>query len=172
MTIFQKEKILQLRYQGASYSEIAKAVGLPRDTVKSFCRRNAANNSDVTITEPDLNGCRECGKALVQISGRKQRIFCSKECREKWWHTHPEKNSPHTAIAIESIVLTGVISVIGLEVMRMKRNEINYYISLSIVKSMLNQGVVSEQSYHEIVTNLIEKYRPVSAVLLSEKPLT
>ena len=91
MTIFQKEKILQLRYQGASYSEIAKAVGLPRDTVKSFCRRNAANNSDVTITEPDLNGCRECGKALVQISGRKQRIFCSKECREKWWHTHPEK---------------------------------------------------------------------------------
>ena len=36
MTIFQKEKILQLRCQGASYSEIAKAVGLPRDTVKSF----------------------------------------------------------------------------------------------------------------------------------------
>ena len=91
MTIFQKEKILRLRCQGASYSEIAKAVGLPRDTVKSFCRRNAANNSKGTITEPDLNGCRECGKALVQISGRKQRIFCSKACREKWWHAHPEK---------------------------------------------------------------------------------
>ena len=54
----------------------------------------------------------------------------------------------------------------------MKRNEINYYISLSIAKSMLNRGVVSEQSYSVIITNLIEKYRPVSAILLSEKPLT
>ena len=83
-----------------------------------------------------------------------------------------ETHSPHTAIGIENIVLTGVMSATGLEVMRMKRNEINYYISLSIVKSMLNQGVVSEQSYRVIVTNLIEKYPPVSAVLLSEKPLT
>ena len=64
MTIFQKEIILQLRYQGASYSEIAKAVGLPRDTVKSFCRRNAAS-TEMIITEPNLNGCRECGKPLV-----------------------------------------------------------------------------------------------------------
>ena len=73
---------------------------------------------------------------------------------------------------IDNFILTGVISVTGLEVMRMKRNEINYYISLSIAKSMLNRGVVSEQSYRVIVTNLIEKYRPVSAILLSEKPLT
>ena len=90
MTIFQKEKILQLRSRGASYSEIAKVVGLPRNTVKSFCRRNTAS-TEMIITEPNLSGCRECGKPLVQVSGRKRRIFCSKECREKWWHAHPEK---------------------------------------------------------------------------------
>ena len=104
------------------------------------------------------------GTLTLRRSGREQ--FTRSLVRSAVTH------SPHTATAIESIVLTGVISATGLEVMRMKRNEINYYISLSIAKSMLNRGVVSEQSYRVIVTNLIEKYRPVSAILLSEKPLT
>ena len=120
----------------------------------------------------DANAVYFAQKSAVKNGGT---LILRRSCREPFTYSlvrNAGTHSPHTAIAIESIVLTGVISVTGLEVMRMKRNEINYYISLSIVKSMLNQGVVSEQSYRVIVTNLLEKYRPVSAVLLSEKPLT
>ena len=120
----------------------------------------------------DASGESSAQKSAVKNGGT---LTQRKSGREPFTHSLVRSvvtHLPHTAIAIESIVLTGVISVTGLEVMRMKRNEINYYISLSIAKSMLNQGVVSEQSYRVIVTNLIDKYRPVSAVLLSEKPLT
>ena len=123
--------------------------------------RYQGENSEYSVPK---SAVKNGGTLTLRRSGRKQ--FTRSFVRNAGTH------SPHTAIAIESIVLTGVISATGLEVMRMKRNEINYYISLSIVKSMLNQGVVSEQSYRVIVTNLIEKYRPVSAVLLLEKPLT
>ena len=128
--------------------------------VNRLCRYRDANAVYFAQKSAVKNG----GTLTLRRSGRKQ--FTRSFVRNAGTH------SPHTAIAIESIVLTGVISATGLEVMRMKRNEINYYISLSIAKSMLNQGVVSEQSYRVIVTNLLEKYRPVSAVLLSEKPLT
>lgn len=47
-----------------------------------------------------------------------------------------------------------------------------YYISLSIAKSMLEKGVIDQKVFSIIDTKLLEKYRPVSATLLSEKPLT
>ena len=120
----------------------------------------------------DASGESSAQKSAVKNGGTLTRRKSDRELFTRSLVRSAETHLPHTAIGIESIVLTGVISVTGLEVMRMKRNEINYYISLSIAKSMLNQGTVSEQSYRVIVTNLIEKYRPVSAVLLSEKPLT
>ena len=36
----QKDQITKLRNNGAGYTEIANAMGLPVNTVKSFCRRN------------------------------------------------------------------------------------------------------------------------------------
>ena len=120
----------------------------------------------------DANAVYFAPKSAVKNGGTLTRRKSGREQFTRLLVRNAETHSPHTAIAIESIVLAGVMSVTGLEVMRMKRNEINYYISFSIAKSMLNQGVVSEQSYRVIVTKLIEKYRPVSAVLLSEKPLT
>ena len=30
------------------------------------------------------------GAALVQAKGMKTRVFCSAECRKKWWKEHPE----------------------------------------------------------------------------------
>ena len=51
-------------------------------------------------------------------------------------------------------------------------NERLYYVSLFIVKNMLSEGVISEESYRVISAKLLEKYRPVSATLKSGKPLT
>lgn len=46
-----------------------------------------------------------------------------------------------------------------------------YYISLSIAKSMLEKGIIDQEVFTIIDTKLLEKYRPISATLLSGKPL-
>ena len=51
------------------------------------------------------------------------------------------------------------------------RAEKLYYISLSIVKSMLEKGVIDEEVLAIIDAKLLEIYRPVSATLLAGKPL-
>ncbi len=39
--------------------------------------------------------------------------------------------------------------------------EKNYRVSLSIAKSMLKKGIITEQDYCKIDTMLIAKYRPI-----------
>lgn len=88
----QKEQIRRLRLDGLSYGEISKRVDVSRDAVISFCRRNGLQKiKKNTEIIPSADGCRECGKHLVQIEGMKRRVFCSKECRVKWWKEHPEQ---------------------------------------------------------------------------------
>jgi IS30 family transposase len=92
MTNEQKEKIAELRSTGVSYAKIGEALGLNKDTVKTYCRRNnlqVINSMPMTDTAPMF--CRECGKPLIQKEKHKRRVFCSRECREKWWHSHPEQ---------------------------------------------------------------------------------
>ena len=40
MTVEQKQKIEELRRQGMGYCTVAKQVGLPSNTVKTYCRRH------------------------------------------------------------------------------------------------------------------------------------
>ena len=91
---FQKEQIRNLRGEGLSYAEIARQVNVSRDAVISFCRRNGLQEikkprTAVKTAVGDV--CRECEKPLVQVDGMKRRVFCSKECRVKWWKEHPER---------------------------------------------------------------------------------
>lgn len=92
MTEEQKLQIMRFRNEGFGYAKVADKLGISKDTVKSFCRRNGLNGKAVQIDVVDTgSGCRECGKALHQEEGKKQRVFCSEECRITWWHKHPEK---------------------------------------------------------------------------------
>lgn len=96
---FQKEQIRNLRREGMSYAEIAKQVDVSRDAVISFCRRNGLQEIKKTkaVVKTDVADiCRECGKPLVQVDGMKRRVFCSKECRVKWWKDHPERLNQKT----------------------------------------------------------------------------
>lgn len=89
---YQKEQIRSLRTKGQSYTEIARQLNVSRDAVISFCRRNGLQDiKKKTELSASTDICRECGKALVQIDGMKRRVFCSKECRVKWWKEHPER---------------------------------------------------------------------------------
>ena len=64
----------------------------------------------------------------------------------------------------------------GLEVTLMSKQtlqaEKQYYIARSIAKSMLVKGIIDEDVFTVIDTNLLEKYQPISATLLSDTSLT
>lgn len=51
------------------------------------------------------------------------------------------------------------------------RAELRYRLSLSVAKTMLEKGIISEDEYSEIDTILLEKYRPTLGTLLAGKPL-
>lgn len=94
MDKYQKEQIRSLRKEGLSYAEIARQVNASRDAVISFCRRNGVQEIKKKAPAPAISAgdiCRKCGKPLIQVDGMKRRVFCSKECRIKWWKEHPEQ---------------------------------------------------------------------------------
>lgn len=93
MNIQQKTEIASLRSKGYGYTKIAQVLGLSKNTVKSYCRRNnlsgeaLLNGTDMLVP----SYCLECGKPIVQTPGRKKKKFCSDECRHKWWNARPER---------------------------------------------------------------------------------
>ena len=91
MTNSQKERISHMRLNGESYAGIAYALGLSRNTVKSFCLRNIRAKPHEEKACPVNNGvCVQCGKVFVLYSGHRQRRFCSDRCRMTWWNAHLE----------------------------------------------------------------------------------
>lgn len=47
-------------------------------------------------------------------------------------------------------------------------NDMLYHAAISMAKSMLEKGLITEEEYAEIDTILLEKYRPYLGTLLSE----
>jgi len=96
MDDLQKQKIRNLRHQKRSYTEIASELGLPLNTIKSFCQRNGLGGNQIIEPSKVGNYCRNCGAALVQIPKRKRRQFCSTECRVVWWKANPPRTEQAT----------------------------------------------------------------------------
>ncbi len=90
MTKEQKEQIRKLRDSSFGYATIADALGLTKNQVSAFCRREGLTGivADGTEETPDVNCCRCCGKRLTQTPGKKAVKFCSAACRNRWWNTH------------------------------------------------------------------------------------
>lgn len=92
MTDEQRRQIRQLRSDGCGYTTIAKKLAISRNTIRSFCRRNGLAGRPVDANEPPAgNFCRQCQKELRQTPGQKRKIFCCRQCREEWWHAHPDR---------------------------------------------------------------------------------
>ena len=78
MTKGEKLLIAQYRAQGMGYTAIADALGMPKNTVKSFCQRNGLGKDITGSAEPVPDHiCRQCGRPLEQSVHRKTRRFCS-----------------------------------------------------------------------------------------------
>jgi endogenous inhibitor of DNA gyrase (YacG/DUF329 family) len=94
MTPDEKSRLTDLRKAGRSYTEIADALGISKNTVKTFCRRNGlapeVESTPVEVTPAPTTErlCPHCGKPVIQPQGRKEKKFCSDTCRNRWWNSH------------------------------------------------------------------------------------
>lgn len=86
----QRQQIGKLRAEGLSCGKISEALGLSINTIKTYCRRNGLGGVVAAPASVDEAGnfCLCCGIPVVQISGRKEKKFCSDRCRNKWWNSH------------------------------------------------------------------------------------
>lgn len=81
MNDIQKAQIEKLRRDGLGYMKIAKEMGLSPNTLKSYLRRHPLGEEHT---------CLNCGRPVKQNKGRKEKKFCSDECRMAWWNAHRE----------------------------------------------------------------------------------
>ncbi len=92
MTAEQKKQIESMRLDGYGYKMIAQILGIPDNTVKSYCRRKKLTGNieaKAEVSAPDgVHRCRCCGKEVPQTKGRKEKKFCSDKCRNRWWNSH------------------------------------------------------------------------------------
>lgn len=90
MTNEQKELISEFRRQGCGYSKIATQLSISKNTVKSYCQRNALR----TASLKDVPLCKQCGTPITIKSNCKPHLFCSDKCRVLWWKAHNRKVYP------------------------------------------------------------------------------
>jgi len=91
MTGDQKAVIERMRSRGLVYAEIANALCLSINTVKSFCRRNnlsKSNASEVPGITENKEHCASCEKKLLHTIKAKPKRFCDDKCRRTWWNHH------------------------------------------------------------------------------------
>ena len=99
MTARQKEQITAMRLRGDSHTAIADALGLSRNTVKSFCLRNLRPEPHEVQSVPVSSGvCAQCGKGFTLYPGHRQRRFCSDQCRMVWWNAHRDLLKSNTMV--------------------------------------------------------------------------
>ena len=79
----QKKLIIAYRSQGLSYKEIAEKLGVSIDFARTvYSRANRANREH---TDPGSEGiCKNCGNPLQFTEGKKKKLFCCPECRDKY----------------------------------------------------------------------------------------
>ena len=94
MTTHEKEQIRQMRLAGYGYQQVAKVLGCPEASIKSFGRRNELLGRVLAKRSPE-NTCQQCGHQIPLGTVRRERRFCSDRCRYKWWNAN--RHMRHTS---------------------------------------------------------------------------
>ena len=88
MAAFPVDRLVALREEGKSFSEIATILNVSPNTLKSYARRHNEALSIITVRR-----CANCGTVLH--SARKR--LCTDKCRYAWNYKHRELHE-HNAI--------------------------------------------------------------------------
>lgn len=78
MSKHTQKEIERMRMDGYGPTRIAHELDLSINTVKSHIRRHPGMKNAVF--------CLQCGRAVPQTPGRKQKKFCSNTCRSRYWN--------------------------------------------------------------------------------------
>lgn len=99
MTEIEKQQIYDLRLKGVGYKAIAAVLGVSRDSIRGFCKRNGLDG-DAQVISLNVEEkkklhlvCSYCCKPIKQRGRGRTRRFCSDECRRKWWKDNPDKRT-------------------------------------------------------------------------------
>lgn len=108
MTDIEKTNIRRMRKEGQSYSQIALALNINKNTVKAFCRRSRLQTSEKVKTKSKEKEtcfvCKNCGKPLKKGTKGKPKKFCCEKCRREWWKVNDKelnKKAYYTLICAE-----------------------------------------------------------------------
>lgn len=85
MTAAEKKLITSMRYARVCYADIATAIGVSVNTVKTYCRRNNLTDNDLV----NQLFCMNCGCTITKGKYRPKK-FCSDKCRMTWWNAHQD----------------------------------------------------------------------------------
>ena len=100
MTKEQQQAIIRLKNGGLSLSQISSRLGIPRNTVKSYCQRAAAAAKG---TAEGKGICEQCGLPLRYRENHTRPRFCSDKCRTAWWNAHPEHLSTASMVEVRCV---------------------------------------------------------------------
>ena len=85
----REKQITELSRQGLSYTQVALAMGLNRESIKSYCRRNKLGGIGADIVREQDGISKNCGTEIKQYPRVKKRKFCCEACRRSWRNSHP-----------------------------------------------------------------------------------
>ena len=91
MTAVEQQQIQEYRQKGFGYKAIAEVVGVTRDSVRGYCKRNGldGDGKEVQLKAGEKSKtklvCPCCGQPITKNGKGRTRRFCSDNCRRKWW---------------------------------------------------------------------------------------
>jgi endogenous inhibitor of DNA gyrase (YacG/DUF329 family) len=179
MTKDQKQKIAELRTAGFGYANIANALGLTKESGRIVLpqKRSPVKNRH----QPDKAGhrpgcCKNCGKPITQVPGRKTIKFCSDECCQSWWNTHPEAvtrrsaaiysftcaycgqpftayGNRHRKYCSHACYIADRFGGAAMNEEQFEREKL-YQASMNMFQAMLKDGLITEEQYAIIDTKM------------------
>ena len=93
------KQVQTLRESGYSYSEIATVLGVPKNSIKSYCNRfgiRLGSGAPPDDVDSALR-CRQCGLVIEKKRSAAIKRFCSSECRMRWWNAHRDRATSKVA---------------------------------------------------------------------------
>ncbi|AVP55283.1 hypothetical protein K144313037_17600 [Clostridium tetani] len=117
MTDEQKERIKHMRQQGIGYKKIANEIGLSRDSVRGYCRRNGLDGlgEEIAMQHKILMQeefiyvlCLQCGKEIKQNATGRKRKYCSMECKRVWDKAHRKAFDLECAYCVKKFKSLGI----------------------------------------------------------------
>ena len=189
MTSEEKSRLSAMRKAGRSYTEIAAELGISKNTIKTFCRRNGLTSEvesapvEVIPAPTTERLCPHCGKPVGDPApgAEREKVLlghlpeplveqpygpCQPEsylCLHlpDLWHYLYRLRQQSPEILLSRMLYRGSLRRKDMTGDALKR-ECLYETVMYQVKRMLGAGLITEKEFQEIEARFRAKYKPIS----------